>query len=134
MSGKAILRAMHVVVAKGPGILLTNSPGWNFMSEIGLAHAGSSKARRQNKSNAWFYCFYQKCYFFRSDSLTHLTHRTSVLLWNKFMVSKTTCTSDTTLLYLDISGLPSPLTLFTGALHMTRQNISLSGFIRKYIL
>ena len=41
---------------------------------------------------------------------------------------------NTTLLYLYISGLPSSLTLFTRALHMIRQNISLSGFIRKYIL
>ena len=85
LAGKAILLAMHVVVAEGPGILLTNSPGWDFMSEIGLAHAGSNEASRQNNnSNAWFYCFYQKCYFFRSDSLTHdslthLTHKTSVL-------------------------------------------------------
>ena len=56
MSGKAaILRAMHVVVAEGPGILLTNSPGWDFMSEVGLARGGSNKASRQNsKSNAWF--------------------------------------------------------------------------------
>ena len=46
--------------------------GWHFMSEIGLAHAGNNEASRQNnKGNAWFYCFYQKCYFFRSDSLTH---------------------------------------------------------------
>ena len=85
LAGKAILLAMHVVVAEGPGILLTNSPGWDFMSEIGLALAGSNEASRQNNnSNAWFYCFYQKCYFFRSDSLTHdslthLTHKTSVL-------------------------------------------------------
>ena len=81
---------MHIVVAEGPGILLTNSPGWNFMSEIGPARAVSNEVSRQNnKSNAWFYCFYQKCYFFRSvslthwlmthDSLTHLTHKTSVL-------------------------------------------------------
>ena len=90
MSGKAILRAMHVGVAEGRGILLTNSQGWDFMSEIGLARAGSNEASRQNnKSDAWFYCFYQKFYFFRSDSLTHwlmthdslthLTHKTSVL-------------------------------------------------------
>ena len=93
---------MHIVVAEEPGILLTNSPGWDFMSEIGLARAGSNEVSRQNnKSNAWFYCFYQKCYFFRSvslthwlidswlmthdswlmthDSLIHLTHKTSVL-------------------------------------------------------
>ena len=86
LAGKAILLAMHVIVAERPGILLTNSRGWNFMSEIGLARAGSNEASRQNNnSNAWFYCFYQKCYFFRSDSLTHhdslthLTHKTSVL-------------------------------------------------------
>ena len=24
-----------------------------------------------SNSNVWFYCFYQKCYFSRSDSLTH---------------------------------------------------------------
>ena len=72
MYGKGIFRGMHVVVAAGPGILLTNSPGWDFMSEIGLARAGSNEASRQNnKINAWFYCFYQKCYFFWSDSLTH---------------------------------------------------------------
>ena len=75
MSGKAILRAMHVVVAEGPGlILLTNSPGWDFMSEIGLPGAGSNEASRQNnKIYAWCYCFYQKFYFFRSYSL-QLTH------------------------------------------------------------
>ena len=33
-----------------------------------------------------------------------------------------------------MSGLSSPLTPFTRALHNTRQNISLGGFIRKYIL
>ena len=72
LAGKAILLAMHVIVAERPGILLTNSRGWNFMSEIGLARACSNEASRQNnKINAWFYCFYQKCYFFRSDSLTH---------------------------------------------------------------
>ena len=55
---------MHIVVAEEPGILLTNSPGWDFMSEIGLARAGSNEVSRQhNKSNVWFYCFYQKCYF-----------------------------------------------------------------------
>ena len=44
---------MHVVVAEGPGILLTNRPGRDFMSEIGLALAGSNEASRQkNKSNA----------------------------------------------------------------------------------
>ena len=44
---------MHVVVAEGPGILLTNSPGGDFMSEIGLARAGSNEASTQNnKSNA----------------------------------------------------------------------------------
>ena len=87
------LRAMQVVVAEGPGlILLTNSPGWDFMSEIGLPCAGSNEASRQNnKIYAWCYCFYQTFYFFRSyslqlthwlmthDSLTHLTHKTSVL-------------------------------------------------------
>ena len=53
MSGKAILRAMHVGVAEGRGILLTNSQGWDFMSEIGLARAGSNEASRQNnKSDA----------------------------------------------------------------------------------
>ena len=31
------------------GILLTNSPGWDFMSEIGLACAGSNEASRQIK-------------------------------------------------------------------------------------
>ena len=84
---------MHIVVAEEPGILLTNSPGWDFMSEIGLARAGSNEVSRQhNKSNAWFYCFYQKCYFLdlshwlidswlmTHDSLTHLTHKTSVLV------------------------------------------------------
>ena len=43
-------------------------------------------------------------------------------------------TSCTTLPYLCISGLPSPLTPFTRALHNTRQNISFSSFISKYIL
>ena len=53
LHGKAILRAMHVGVAEGRGILLTNSQGWDFMSEIGLARAGSNEASRQNnKSDA----------------------------------------------------------------------------------
>ena len=38
VSGKAILRAMHVVVAEGPGRLLTNSPGWDFISELEVLH------------------------------------------------------------------------------------------------
>ena len=88
MSGKAILRAMHVVIAEGPGILVTNSPGWDFMSEMGLPRAGSNESSRQhNKSNAWFYCLYQKCYVFRSYSLTHwfMTYKTSVLNINKVL-------------------------------------------------
>ena len=35
-----------------------------------------------SNSNVWFYCFYQKCYFFRSDSLTHwlIKHPFSLVL------------------------------------------------------
>ena len=45
-----------------------------------------------------------------------------------------TPSSCATLPYLCMSGLSSPRTPFTRALHNTRQNISFSGFIRKYIL
>ena len=34
---------MHIVVAEWPEIPLTNSPGWDFMSEISLARAGSNE-------------------------------------------------------------------------------------------
>ena len=96
---------MHIVVAEEPGILLTNSPGWDFMSEIGLARAGSNEVSRQhNKSNVWFYCFYQKCYFLAlshwlidswlmtHDSLTHLTHKTSIL-WQINLIPICGCTA-----------------------------------------
>ena len=54
MSGKAIFSGMHVVVAAEPGILLTNSPGRDFMSEIRLAFAGNNEVSGQklSKSNA----------------------------------------------------------------------------------
>ena len=52
MSGKAIFRGMHVVVAAGPGILLTNSPGRDSMSEIGLVQAPMKQVDKISKSNA----------------------------------------------------------------------------------
>ena len=60
----------------GPRELLTNGPGRDrdFMSEIGLVQGVIKEVDKISKSNASFYCFYQNFFFFRSDSLTHLTH------------------------------------------------------------
>ena len=78
---------MHIVVAEEPGILLTNSPGWDFMSEIGLARAGSNEASTQNnKSNPLCFIVSTKNVIF--SDLTHWlmthwlieNHKTSVLL------------------------------------------------------
>ena len=41
------IAATVLVIEAGPGILLTNSPGRDLMSEIGLAYAGSNEASRQ---------------------------------------------------------------------------------------
>ena len=54
-------------------MLLTNSPGWDFMSEIGLACSGSNEASRQNKIKVMpnFNYFILLFQIWLIDSLTH---------------------------------------------------------------
>ena len=86
VSGKAILRAMHVVVAEGPGRLLTNSPGWDFISELEVLHvqAAMKQVDKIRKVMLDFIVSTKNVIFsdlthWLIDSLTHLTHKTSVL-------------------------------------------------------